>query len=1214
MTTSLKKGADKALETIREFDLSTWVKSDLVWTDLPGDVPGLNLSAREALDRKIADLASRREERPGGVPVMGTGGSGKTHLLSHLRQSVFKKGGYFFMADMSAVNDFWAALALEATRSLDRPGGDGQPQRLGLAARVAGAAGVSLDDPAGFFARAGRNDIARMCDRIRGGLFNLPGGRQEAQEHADLARALFFWNSDDPVLSGLAMHWLKGANPPGSPEPLALGFAAANRQDDRWLVLALTWLCSLGGGFSVLAVDQLDSLITSNALQAPTEEERQEAQRILHQVGGGFAALISRSWASLTVATFISSSWITLLKMAHKPDLERFGGAVHLPQIASAETARLIISVRSSAAAKKTGFKLPHDVWPFAPGAFQGIVGWTPRELLQSAARHVETCLREGLVRELASFETPLGEVGDHGGPGPGGARDSSLAAVERCFLENCRSDEYKNLLDPASEDDLWPRVLDALARALVAGEAPLVPPDAELGLGQGTSTLRKSYKAVAFFKYLSVGGNSQDRFFSLWAILNANTNSFKARVTTAVGQSGVNGKLTNRRLAAVRFPPPSPTAVAEGVRESFEKAGGEWLVPGERDLRIMRALERAASLFPDDFLGWAAWRRPALSVGCLAPMFRWLLNDPANMDGAADWLGRWLESPAGEPVPAPVPEPVSEPAPAPVPEPVSESAPATEAGGRDNLDDGAGEKQPPLAAPLRRPDKNAVVLGKGKHKVIAAPLVAVAPEKMPESGSEKETGAAGGAEESLAPPDGPAPKSPPVEKPKESKPAPKPPPASEGAASGSPTEGFLERDYRFTIGRQHGNKKKLAVLDGASLPEQTAIFGGTGSGKTVLLRRIIEGAALQGIPAVVLDISGDLSYLGQNWPDPEEHVSHWAPGDLELARSFSSRVRGVVWTPEYSQGNPLRFPTVPSFAGLDEQDGTLEEAIQLSVESMMSLLSVGASNHLKKGILASALRFMAADPDLAAGGISELRDILFDIPDEVVRELGDKTPNAAKTMGHDINALAKLNPEILEPGLTGVGELFRSPSGRPRISVISTKWLKSEANVQAFAQKLFVSLFTWISKNPGRGLAGLIVLDEAKDFIPSTSSTASKSAVQRLSNQSRKFGYGLVLASQGLNSIDTNSVANCRNIFIGRLKSKSNVEACRKIYGIQGVQALGQGEFYANFCSPDHNSPVGYGQIDTFLCLSWHPRPAPTVNDIAELARRSREVVERGD
>jgi len=53
-----------------------------------------------------------------------------------------------------------------------------------------------------------------------------------------------------------------------------------------------------------------------------------------------------------------------------------------------------------------------------------------------------------------------------------------------------------------------------------------------------------------------------------------------------------------------------------------------------------------------------------------------------------------------------------------------------------------------------------------------------------------------------------------------------------------------------------------------ALLPRHTAIIAGAGSGKTVLLRRIVEEAALAGIPAIVIDPNNDLSRLGDAWPE----------------------------------------------------------------------------------------------------------------------------------------------------------------------------------------------------------------------------------------------------------------------------------------------------------------------------------------------------------
>lgn len=51
--------------------------------------------------------------------------------------------------------------------------------------------------------------------------------------------------------------------------------------------------------------------------------------------------------------------------------------------------------------------------------------------------------------------------------------------------------------------------------------------------------------------------------------------------------------------------------------------------------------------------------------------------------------------------------------------------------------------------------------------------------------------------------------------------------------------------------------------VDLAALRKHVAIFAGTGSGKTVLIRRLVEECALRGVSSIVLDPNNDLSRLG---------------------------------------------------------------------------------------------------------------------------------------------------------------------------------------------------------------------------------------------------------------------------------------------------------------------------------------------------------------
>src|SRR5208282_5791442 len=93
-------------------------------------------------------------------------------------------------------------------------------------------------------------------------------------------------------------------------------------------------------------------------------------------------------------------------------------------------------------------------------------------------------------------------------------------------------------------------------------------------------------------------------------------------------------------------------------------------------------------------------------------------------------------------------------------------------------------------------------------------------------------------------------------------------------------------------IGRrfERGTFGDLVALAADLLPRHVAILAGSGSGKTVLLRRIVEEAALLGMPSIVLDINNDLSRLDEPWPGRPEGFS-----DEDAAKSTEYHAQSDV-------------------------------------------------------------------------------------------------------------------------------------------------------------------------------------------------------------------------------------------------------------------------------------------------------------------------------
>ena len=96
-------------------------------------------------------------------------------------------------------------------------------------------------------------------------------------------------------------------------------------------------------------------------------------------------------------------------------------------------------------------------------------------------------------------------------------------------------------------------------------------------------------------------------------------------------------------------------------------------------------------------------------------------------------------------------------------------------------------------------------------------------------------------------------------------------------------------------------------------LRRHTVVFAGSGSGKTVLIRRLIEECALKGVSAIVLDPNNDLVRFGLPWPAPPQG---WLDGDAEKAATYLRDTEVVVRTPRLTTPDAARRDRERSDAG----------------------------------------------------------------------------------------------------------------------------------------------------------------------------------------------------------------------------------------------------------------------------------------------------------
>jgi len=387
------------------------------------------------------------------------------------------------------------------------------------------------------------------------------------------------------------------------------------------------------------------------------------------------------------------------------------------------------------------------------------------------------------------------------------------------------------------------------------------------------------------------------------------------------------------------------------------------------------------------------------------------------------------------------------------------------------------------------------------------------------------------------------------------------------------------------------------------SLRKHAIVFAGSGSGKTVLLRRIVEECALQGVSAIVLDPNNDLARLGDAWP---EVPGEWRPGDEAKAAEYLAGTEVVVWTPGRASGRPLSFHPLPDFAEVRGDEDEFAAAVEAAVARLVPHARIAGGTKFAvraRAVLKEALKRYALGDRRDLNGFVEL---LAELPDGV-----SKLQSAAATAADLAETLRAAM--VNDPLLGGQGEpsdpgmlLTPSPGKRARVSVISFVGLPSEEQRQGFISQLQLEVFAWIKRNPAvdRPLGGLMVMDEAQTIAPSGGATASTQTTILLASQARKYGLGLLLATQAPKGVHNQVTGNATTQFFGRLNSPAQIAAAvdmarAKGSSIADFSRLERGRFYVT------GDTFGFRRMRAPLCLSHHPPSPLRLEEVIERARQ---------
>ena len=379
------------------------------------------------------------------------------------------------------------------------------------------------------------------------------------------------------------------------------------------------------------------------------------------------------------------------------------------------------------------------------------------------------------------------------------------------------------------------------------------------------------------------------------------------------------------------------------------------------------------------------------------------------------------------------------------------------------------------------------------------------------------------------------------------------------------------------------GNERQTETpveLPAEALHRHLMALGASGSGKTVLCKCLMEEAVRHDIPVIIVDPQGDISSLALKG-NSEEIESHGIP--LTMQEEYFEKARIAIFTPASSKGipisvNPLSFPS---------KDTPHEEAIlalDLTATSLSSFLGYDLGSDAGRG--AKAYLFTLLENLWRKGEIikdmTHMAELVLNPPQEIGEMLQSfVTRKEPQEIARKLRFLTVGTPSLMfQKGVRINMDMFMDRSdGKVPLNIIYLNTLSSTNDKQFFLATLLRELYCWMLKNPSENVQLLFYVDEIAPYIPPyPRNPPPKEAYAFLFKQARKYGVGLVAATQNITDIDYKALAQVNTWCLGRMMTHQDIARVKQIIQsidpnhaetvLQKLPSLRTGEFL--MMSPD--------------------------------------------
>lgn len=416
-----------------------------------------------------------------------------------------------------------------------------------------------------------------------------------------------------------------------------------------------------------------------------------------------------------------------------------------------------------------------------------------------------------------------------------------------------------------------------------------------------------------------------------------------------------------------------------------------------------------------------------------------------------------------------------------------------------------------------------------------------------------------------------------------------------------------------------------LVLYDSKDLVTHGVCVGMTGSGKTGLCLGLLEEAAIDGIPAIIIDPKGDLPNLllafenlqpGDFRPwineddaqkkgkTPDEYAAAqaalWTMGlnDWQQDATRIGRLKTAADFRVYTPGSSAGFPVsvLKSFAApppeLIEDGELFRDRVSGTTTSILGLLGIDADPiQSREHILLSAIIGRAWQD----GRDLDLASLIQGIQQPPFETLGVMPLESVYPAKDRFGLAMALNNLVAAPGFGAwmegealdIGRILYTEQGKPRHAIFSIAHL-SDAERMFFVSLLLNQVLSWVRTQSGTtSLRAIVYMDEIAGYFPPTANPPSKKPLLTLMKQARAFGVGVVLATQNPVDLDYKGLANAGTWFIGRLQTDRDKQ--RVLDGLEGAAAGAGGSGAGKFDRAEMDRMLSQLSTRVFLMNNVH-------------------------